>query len=64
MVAVECMIRYCDLVPEAALATNFDNNLHDWPTKGNIVVKELLVGYCKSLPLSLAGITFNIKGGS
>ena len=64
MVAVERVISYRDLEPEAALATEFDKNVHDWPSTGDIVVKDLSVRYRKSLPLSLAGVTFNIKGGS
>lgn len=64
MVAVERVIGYRDLAPEAALATDFDKEVHDWPTKGDIDVKDLSVRYRKSLPLSLAGVTFNIEGGS
>lgn len=64
MVAVERVIGYRDLAPEAALATDFDKKVHDWPTKGDIVVKDLSVRYRKSLPLSLAGVSFDIEGGS
>ncbi len=64
MVAVERVISYRDLVPEAALSTDFDDEVCDWPVKGDIVVENLSVRYRKSLPLSLAGLTFNVKGGT
>jgi ATP-binding cassette subfamily C (CFTR/MRP) protein 4 len=64
MVAVERVIGFRDLSSEAALVTDGDDSLDDWPSKGEINVKDLCVRYREGLPLSLRGITFKIEGGS
>ena len=63
-VAVERVIGFRDLPPEAALENDYDNEVKDWPTKGVIDVKDLSVRYRAGLPLSLRGLSFTIDGGS
>ena len=64
MVAVERVIGFRDLPSEAALITDNDEKIENWPSKGEIIVNDLCVRYRKGLPLSLRGITFKIDGGS
>lgn len=64
MVAVERVIGFRDLPSEAALVSDGDDKVDNWPSKGEINVKDLCVRYRQGLPLSLRGITFNIDGGS
>lgn len=63
MVAVERVSEYAHLPPEAALETNIDDNLPDWPKTGDIRVENLAVRYRSSLPLSLKDVSFHIKSG-
>jgi len=64
MVAVERVIGFRDLPPEAALVNQIDDTLPHWPSKGDIDVQSLSVRYRVGLPLSLNGLTFKIRGGS
>jgi len=64
MVAVERVIGFRDLPSEAALVSDGDDKVDNWPSKGEIDVKDLCVRYREGLPLSLRGITFKIDGGS
>jgi len=65
MVAVERVIGYRDLPPEAALDNDYDKEIeNDWPAKGTIDVNDLSVRYRPGLPLSLRGLTFQVSGGS
>lgn len=64
MVAVERVIGFRDLQSEAALSNDFDDKITDWPSAGAIDVQSLSVRYREGLPLSLRGLTFQIKGGS
>jgi ATP-binding cassette subfamily C (CFTR/MRP) protein 4 len=64
MVAVERVIGFRDLPSEAALVSDGDDKVDNWPSKGEINVKDLCVRYRQGLPLSLRGITFKIDGGS
>ncbi len=64
MVAVERVIGFRDLPSEAALVSDGDDQVDNWPRKGEIEVKDLCVRYRQGLPLSLRGLTFKIDGGS
>ena len=64
MVAVERVIGFRDLPSEAPLVSDGDEKVNNWPSKGEIDVKDLCVRYRQGLPLSLRGISFKIDGGS
>ncbi|KAL9182396.1 hypothetical protein ACHAXT_013048 [Thalassiosira profunda] len=63
-VAVERVIGFAHLPPEAALTNDYDETITEWPGKGVIEVKDLSVRYRSGLPLSLRGLSFRIEGGS
>ena len=70
MVAVERIMGFRDLPSEAALKSQYDDEVvkefpyTEWPSNGTIDVKGLNVRYRPGLPLSLSGLTFTIQGGS
>jgi ABC-type multidrug transport system fused ATPase/permease subunit len=64
MVAVERVIGFRDLPPEAPLNNELDDKVSGWPSAGEIDVQSLSVRYRDGLPLSLRGLSFQIKGGS
>lgn len=64
MVAVERVIDFRELPPEASLANDYDKTISHWPAKGEIDVQGLSVRYRSGLPLSLQALTFKVEGGS
>ena len=63
MVCVERVSEYSKVQPEALLITDMDEKLPRWPQSGNIAVNDVKIRYRSSLPLSLRGISFEIKTG-
>jgi ATP-binding cassette subfamily C (CFTR/MRP) protein 4 len=64
MVCVERVAEYSKVESEAALEQEVDDDLPpNWPQSGHIVVKDLAIRYRSNLPLSLRGISFEIKSG-
>nr|CAB3486518.1 unnamed protein product [Digitaria exilis] len=63
MVAVERVHQYSNLPSEAAWEVADCLPSPDWPSRGDIDVKDLKVRYRQNTPLILKGITVSIKGG-
>ncbi|MBA0652895.1 hypothetical protein Goklo_020119 [Gossypium klotzschianum] len=63
MVSVERIKQFSRLQPEAAW--HIENRLPppNWPSHGNVELKDLQVRYLPSTPLVLKGITLSINGG-
>jgi len=66
MVAVERVLDYGDLPPEAELEKENDKiwTGPNWPSAGAIEVKNLSVRYRSTLPLALDSASFSIPGGA
>jgi ATP-binding cassette, subfamily C (CFTR/MRP), member 1 len=62
MNAVERMLVYTELPPEAALETPSDPP-PSWPEKGEIVFNNVEMAYREGLPLVLKGVNFHVKPG-
>jgi ATP-binding cassette, subfamily C (CFTR/MRP), member 1 len=62
MNAVERIIHYAELPPEAALVTG-DEPPKDWPQKGQVQFKDVEFVYRPGLPKVLKGVSFEIKPG-
>merc|ERR1712176_789865 len=62
-VSVERLLEYSKLSSEAPLETEIDKKLMDWPKTGSVDVRNVQVRYRSTLPLSLKGVSFCIKGG-
>ncbi|XP_062183787.1 ABC transporter C family member 4-like [Phragmites australis] len=63
MVAVERVNQYSTLPSEAAWEVAGCLPSPNWPSRGDIDVKDLKVRYRQNTPLILKGITVSIKGG-
>uniref|UniRef100_A0A804RDZ8 ABC transporter C family member 4 n=2 Tax=Zea mays TaxID=4577 RepID=A0A804RDZ8_MAIZE len=63
MVAIERVHQYSTLPSEAAWEVADGLPSQDWPSRGDIDVKDLKVRYRQNTPLILKGITVSIKGG-
>jgi len=63
MVCVERVAEYSKLQPEAPLIKGIDKEIIKWPQSGDISVKNLSIRYRSTLPLSLKGVSFEIKSG-
>jgi ATP-binding cassette, subfamily C (CFTR/MRP), member 1 len=62
MNAVERIIHYAELPPEAALVTG-DEPPKDWPQKGEVQFKDVEFVYRPGLPKVLKGVSFEIRPG-
>ncbi|KAG8477649.1 hypothetical protein CXB51_030717 [Gossypium anomalum] len=63
MVSVERIKQFSRLKPEAAWHIENRLPLPNWPSHGNVELKDLQVRYRPSTPLVLKGITLSINGG-
>mmetsp|Transcript_18358 Transcript_18358/g.26582 ORF Transcript_18358/g.26582 Transcript_18358/m.26582 type:complete len:1406 (-) Transcript_18358:280-4497(-) len=63
MVAVERVLAFSKLTPEADLDKIEDKKLTAWPQSGRITFDDLQVRYRSSLPPSLTNVTFSIESG-
>lgn len=63
MVSVERVLEYGSLPTEAALRTDFDKTLCNWPGNTSVTVQNLSTRYRTSLPLVLSNITFHVNAG-
>ncbi|XP_021726872.1 ABC transporter C family member 14-like [Chenopodium quinoa] len=63
MVSVERMKQFIKVPSEAAWEIKECKPLPNWPTHGNIELKDLQVRYRSNTPLVLKGITLGIRGG-
>ncbi|XP_074278015.1 ABC transporter C family member 4-like [Silene latifolia] len=62
MVSVERMKQFTDIPSEAAWTISHTLPPSNWPSQGQIKVKDLKVRYRPNTPLVLKGITLSIKG--
>ncbi|MBA0553688.1 hypothetical protein Golob_012843 [Gossypium lobatum] len=63
MVSVERIKQFSSIQPEAAWHIEDRLPPPNWPTHGNVDLKDLQVRYRPNTPLVLKGITLSIKGG-
>lgn len=63
MVSVERVKQFTAIPSEAAWAIKDRVPPSNWPTQGNVELKDLQVRYRPNTPLVLKGITLNIRGG-
>uniref|UniRef100_A0A7N0ZSL8 ABC-type xenobiotic transporter n=1 Tax=Kalanchoe fedtschenkoi TaxID=63787 RepID=A0A7N0ZSL8_KALFE len=63
MVSVERIKQFTDIPSEAAWHIKDRVPPPNWPTHGNVQIKDLQVRYRPNTPLVLKGITLNIHGG-
>ena len=64
MVSVERVNEYGNLLREADLSTDHDDNVGDsWPEDPSISTSNLTVRYRASIPPALKGISFEVKSG-
>lgn len=63
MVSVERIRQFTEIEPEAAWTIKDRQPPPNWPTKGNVELKDLQVRYRPNTPLVLKGISLNIRGG-
>lgn len=55
---------YCQIPPEASLTSPHDLNLpSEWPSQGQILIKNVYMKYAEHLDFSLKGVTISIKPG-
>ena len=62
MIAIERILAFSSLPPEADLDKAKDKNLGDWP-RGDVEVKDLSTRHRLNLPLTLEAISIKIKSG-
>jgi ABC-type multidrug transport system fused ATPase/permease subunit len=63
MTKMERSLSYTKLISERPQKLNYDDNLTEWPNKGEIKFKDLNVKYRNDTELVLKNINFHIKGG-
>jgi len=68
MVSVERLFQYADLPPEepeasSPAALGLSDAPPTWPSAGEIVFQDVVMGYRPGLPDVLKGATFTVKGG-
>ncbi|KAL6978400.1 Multidrug resistance-associated protein 4 [Sarracenia purpurea var. burkii] len=63
MVSVERIKQFCNIPSEAEWEKIDCLPSPNWPTHGNVELKDLQVRYRPNTPLVLQGITLNIRGG-
>ncbi|KAL6978397.1 Multidrug resistance-associated protein 4 [Sarracenia purpurea var. burkii] len=63
MVSVERIKQFCNIPSEAEWEKKDCLPSPNWPTHGNVELKDLQVRYRPNTPLVLQGITLNIRGG-
>lgn len=63
MVSVERIKQFTEIPSEAAWTIKDRVAPPNWPTRGNVELKELQVRYRHNTPLVLKGITLSIRGG-
>ncbi|KAL8234311.1 hypothetical protein R6Q59_020411 [Mikania micrantha] len=63
MVSVERIKQFCKIPSEAEWVRKDNPPPSNWPSHGNIMLKDLQVRYRSNMPLVIKGITLNIKGG-
>ncbi|CCG81763.1 ATP-dependent bile acid permease [Taphrina deformans PYCC 5710] len=64
MNSVERVSEYLDIEQEAPALIEKNRMPAEWPTKGEIDVKNLVLQYAPDLPAVIRDVTFHIKGGS
>nr|XP_019709005.1 ABC transporter C family member 14 [Elaeis guineensis] len=63
MVSVERIKQFCNIPSEAAWEIKDCLPSPKWPTRGDVIIKDLKVRYRPNTPLVLKGITISIHGG-
>jgi len=63
MVCVERVSEYSQIEPERPLITASDKDLINWPQSGDVRINNLCIRYRSTLPLSLQGVSFDVKSG-
>ncbi|XP_008800828.2 LOW QUALITY PROTEIN: ABC transporter C family member 14-like [Phoenix dactylifera] len=63
MVSVERIKQFCNIPSEAAWEIKDCLPSPNWPTRGDVIIKDLKVRYRPNTPLVLKGITISIHGG-
>ncbi|XP_038977801.1 ABC transporter C family member 14-like [Phoenix dactylifera] len=63
MVSVERIKQFCNIPSEAAWEVKDCLVLPNWPTRGDVIIKDLKVRYRSNTPLVLKGISIRIHGG-
>ena len=61
MTAVERVIEYCKLQPEAPLEIPKNRPDPSWPQSGNIAFKSMSLAYSQEMPIVLKNISCQIK---
>lgn len=63
MTSVERIKEFCNLKPEEDPDTKFKDIGKDWPTKGSVELRNVLLKYDESLPYSLLSISLKVGPG-
>ncbi|KAM0050639.1 putative ABC-type xenobiotic transporter [Helianthus debilis subsp. tardiflorus] len=63
MVSVERIKQFCKIPSEAEWVKKDNPPPSNWPSHGNVELKDLQVRYRSNMPLVIKGITLSIKGG-
>ncbi|KAI3966073.1 hypothetical protein MKW92_040610, partial [Papaver armeniacum] len=57
IISVERILQYSSIPSEPPLAIEESNPLHDWPSDGDVDIRDLQVRYAPHMPLVLRGLT-------
>jgi ABC-type multidrug transport system fused ATPase/permease subunit len=63
IISVERILQYISIPEEPPLSMSEDKLAHDWPTQGEIQLRDLHVKYAPQLPFVLKGLTVTFPGG-
>ncbi|RWR73445.1 ABC transporter C family member 3-like protein isoform X1 [Cinnamomum micranthum f. kanehirae] len=63
IISVERIFQYMRIPREPPLVLENNKPGHDWPTRGEVEIRDLQVRYAPHLPLVLRGVSCNFPGG-
>ncbi|KAI3956890.1 hypothetical protein MKX01_000924 [Papaver californicum] len=63
IISVERILQYSSISSEPPLAIEASNPLEDWPSHGEVDIRDLQVRYAPHMPLVLRGLTCTFQGG-
>ncbi|KAI3830551.1 hypothetical protein MKW98_030714 [Papaver atlanticum] len=63
IISVERILQYSSIPSEPPLAIEASNPLHNWPSHGEVDIRDLQVRYAPHMPLVLRGLTCVFQGG-
>ncbi|KAI3830552.1 hypothetical protein MKW98_030715 [Papaver atlanticum] len=63
IISVERILQFSSIPSEPPLAIEASRPLHDWPSHGEVDIRDLQVRYAPHMPLVLRGLTCIFQGG-